>query len=308
MMEIEPIVEVENLRVLFGDFCAVNNVSFSVPSGEIFGFLGVNGAGKTTTIRVLCGLLNATSGKVRIDGVEFLPGKENIIKGKVGYMSQKFTLYDDLSIDENLEFAASLREIPPSVYRSRKKELMDFIGFNQDSRQLVGSLSGGIKQEIALVASMLHDPIIIFLDEPTAGVAPVARQKFWDLIKRLSAGGKTIFVTTHYMDEAENCQRIALMQAGEIIALDTPQNLKDKTYSRKIYSLTVKDDEGRKFLRANAKKLFSMFSLYGARYHVIAANEKEEESVLKNLESYCSAVPVTPSLEDVFVRLVEGDN
>ncbi|MDR2268091.1 MAG: ABC transporter ATP-binding protein [Holosporaceae bacterium] len=303
-----PIVNVENLYVAFGDFYAVNNVSFSVYRGEIFGFLGVNGAGKTTTIRVLCGLLNATSGKVWIDGAEFLPGKENIIKSKVGYMSQKFTLYDDLSINENLEFAASLREIPQDIYEAQKKKLLDFIGFNKDVHQLAGNLSGGIKQEIALVAAILHNPSIIFLDEPTAGVAPVSRQKFWNLIRQLSRGGKTIFVTTHYMDEAENCERVALMRSGEIVAMDTPQNLKNTTYHRKIYLLTIKNKEALDFLRANARKLFSMFSPYGARYHVILADEKKEKSTLQNLKEYCDAVPISPSLEDVFVELVEGDN
>jgi ABC-2 type transport system ATP-binding protein len=303
-----PIVVVENLCVVFGKFHAVKNVSFSVSRGEIFGFLGVNGAGKTTTIRVLCGLLNATSGKVRVDGEEFLPGKENIIKSKVGYMSQKFTLYDDLSVDENLEFASSLREIPSDVYKNRRAELMSFIGFDQDTRQMVGNLSGGIKQEVALVASILHNPPVVFLDEPTAGVAPVSRQKFWDLIRRLADDGKTIFVTTHYMDEAENCGRVAMMRAGEIVALDTPQNLKNTTYNRKIYSLTVKDNDSRDFLRKHAEEFFSMFSPYGARYHAIMANEGEEEAVLQNLKKYCDATLISPSLEDVFVKLVEGDS
>jgi ABC-2 type transport system ATP-binding protein len=303
-----PIVDVENLCVVFGKFHAVNNVSFSVNRGEIFGFLGVNGAGKTTTIRVLCGLLSATSGKVIIDGTEFLPGKENVIKSKVGYMSKKFTLYDDLSVDENLEFAASLRKIPSNVYKKRKTELLNFIGFNRDTREMAGSLSGGVKQEIALVASILHDPPVVFLDEPTAGVAPISRQKFWDLIRQLAGSGKTIFVTTQYMDEAENCGRVALMRAGEIIALDTPQNLKNTTYNRKIYSLTVKDNDARNFLRAQAKKLFAMFSPYGARYRVITLDEKEEESVLQNLGKYCDVSLISPSLEDVFVKLVEGDN
>jgi ABC-2 type transport system ATP-binding protein len=301
------IVNVENLCVAFGNFYAVTNVSFSVTRGEIFGFLGVNGAGKTTTIRVLCGLLNATSGRVFIDGAEFLPGKENIIKSKVGYMSQKFTLYDDLSVDENLEFAASLREIPREIYENRKTELLSFIGFDQDTRQMAGNLSGGTKQEVALVAAILHDPPIVFLDEPTAGVAPISRQKFWDLIRQLSRNGKTIFVTTHYMDEAENCERVALMRAGKMVALDTPQNLKSSTYSRNIYSLTLKDRKARDFLRTNAEKLFLMFSPYGARYHVIVADEEREKSILQDLKKYCTAVQIAPSLEDVFVKLVEGE-
>lgn len=302
-----PIVNVENLDVTFGTFNAVKNVSFSVSAGEIFGFLGANGAGKTTTIRVLCGLLPASHGNVYIDGVQFTKGRENLIKEKVGYMSQKFTLYDDLTIEENLQFTAALRKIDQSTYEQRKAELLNFINFDSDTLQIVADLPGGIKQEIALVASLLHDPKIIFLDEPTAGVSSVSRDRFWNLIKQLSNAGKTIFVTTHYMDEAENCHRIALMRSGELIALDTPQNLKANTYKQSIYSITPHDSNSRKYLTDHAQELFEMFAPYGLHYHAIIARNLDEKKTICDLQKYGAVTRILPSLEDVFIKLVEGD-
>ena len=306
-MSDSPIVEVNHLFVIFGKFHAVKDVSFSVGAGEVFGFLGANGAGKTTTIRVLCGLLQASSGEVVIDGVKFTAGKEDLIKAKVGYMSQKFTLYDDLSIEENLRFSASLRKLNEDIYQQRRRKLLDFIGFDSDMNQMAAELPGGIKQEIALMASLLHDPKIIFLDEPTAGVSSVARSRFWSLINQLSKSGKTVFVTTHYMDEAENCHRIALMRSGELIALDTPENLKKNTYKQNIYSITPNDVGARKFLQSNSEKFFSMFAPYGLHYHVIISENLNEREVTQNLLRYGSIEKISPSLEDVFIKLVEGD-
>lgn len=300
------IVSVDNLSVVFGDFHAVKNLSFSVKSGEIFGFLGANGAGKTTTIRVLCGLLVPTSGEVVIDSEKCIVGKESIIKQKVGYMSQKFTLYDDLTVGENLSFAAALRQIPSRIYQKRCKKLFEFIGFDRKTNIIVANLPSGLKQEIALVASMLHDPNIIFLDEPTAGVAPVARARFWHLIKQLSYNGKTIFVTTHYMDEAENCHRIALMRSGELIALDSPKNLKQETYTDQIYHITAKDKASQEALIEKSSKYFSMFEPYGRHFHVIIKNELKKEDVVNSLSKFCDIEKINPSLEDVFVKLIEG--
>ena len=306
-MSDSPIVEVNHLFVTFGKFHAVKDVSFSVGAGEVFGFLGANGAGKTTTIRVLCGLLQASSGEVVIDGIKFTAGKEDLIKAKVGYMSQKFTLYDDLSIEENLRFSASLRKLDENIYQQRRRNLLDFIGFDSDMNQMAAELPGGIKQEIALMASLLHDPKIVFLDEPTAGVSSVARSRFWSLINQLSKSGKTVFVTTHYMDEAENCHRIALMRSGELIALDTPENLKKNTYKQNIYSITPNDAGARKFLQSNSEKFFSMFAPYGLHYHVIVSENLNEREVTQNLRQYGSIEKISPSLEDVFIKLVEGD-
>jgi ABC-2 type transport system ATP-binding protein len=222
-------------------------------------------------------------------------------------MSQKFTLYDDLTVDENLSFAASLRQIPEEIFQKRKSELLGFINFDSACDVVVSKLPGGTKQEIALVTSLLHDPLIVFLDEPTAGVAPVARAKFWGLIKQLSGLGKTIFVTTHYMDEAENCDRVAFMRSGELIALDTPNNLKNNTYKEQIYLITANDKEGDLELDKISDKYFSMFEVYGQHYHAILKSEIEDkEAVLNEVSKFCEVKKIQPSLEDVFVKLVEG--
>ncbi|MGE5085814.1 MAG: ABC transporter ATP-binding protein [Bacillota bacterium] len=222
-------VEAQNLSVKYGDFYAVRDVSFSVEKGEIFGFLGANGAGKTTTIRVLCGLLLPTEGVVQVAGVDVLRDPFEV-KKRVGYMSQKFTLYDDMTIAENLEFTASLRKMERGAFETQKERLLHFIKFRSDEHAMVRDLSGGIKQQVSLVSAILHDPEVIFLDEPTAGVSPAYRMRFWSLIRELAAVGKTVFVTTHYMDEAEQCGRIALMRDGGLIALDTPQQLKRNNF------------------------------------------------------------------------------
>ncbi len=225
-------VEVKNLSVQYGDFFAVKDISFAVDRGEIFGFLGANGAGKTTTIRVLCGLLIPSEGQAFVEGIN---AQEDslAVKKKVGYMSQKFTLYDDMTVAENLSFTASLRKLERAVFLKQKEMLLDFIRFNQSANAMVRDLPGGVKQQVSLVASLLHDPDVVFLDEPTAGVSPAYRQRFWDLIRQLAAAQKTVFVTTHYMDEAEQCSRIALMRSGELIALDSPENLKKQNFPKK---------------------------------------------------------------------------
>ncbi len=298
----ECIVKVEELCVQFGDFFAVKNVSFDVNKGEIFGFLGANGAGKTTTIRVLCGLLNPTSGTVLIDNIELIKGKENLIKQKVGYMSQRFTLYDGISIEENMDFAASLRHLDPEDYITQRNNLLDFIDFKEDLSTIVKDLPGGIKQEIALCVALIHNPMIVFLDEPTAGVAPAARFRFWKLIKELSNRGKTVFVTTHYMDEAENCGRIALMRSGELIALDSPQNLKTKTFTKQLYNLNPKNSN----YKFQDTSYFELLEPYGQHYHAIFKDENltNSSSLLKDFD----IEKINPSLEDVFIRLVEGQN
>lgn len=299
-----PIVDVKNLSVIFGDFYAVRDVSFSVGAGEIFGFLGANGAGKTTTIRVLCGLLLASRGTVVIDGEKLVPGNENAVKQRVGYMSQRFTLYDELSVRENFDFAASLRQLPADKYIAQRDKLLKFIGFNYDLKTVVRNLPGGIKQEVALCVALLHDPKIIFLDEPTAGVAPVARQRFWTLIKRLAKEGKTIFVTTHYMDEAENCHRVALMRAGELIAVDSPAKLKKKTFGTSLYNFTPR--------RSGAKlppaKILDICEPYGLHYHIRFHDDVDAAVQIQKYKRDFDIESISPSLEDVFIRLVEGDN
>jgi ABC-2 type transport system ATP-binding protein len=223
-------LEIKNLVIKFGSFIAVNNISFSVSSGEIFGFLGANGAGKTTAIRALCGLLNPSSGSISINGRELI-GDNLWLKKNIGYMSQKFTLYQDLTVKENILFSAALYNMSRNDGLERMRLLFKYTAFDKDENETVKNLSGGSKQIVSLCACLLHNPSIIFLDEPTAGISPSSRLLFWNLIRKLSKDGKTVFVTTHYMDEAENCFRIAFMQSGKIIALDTPQNLKEAANS-----------------------------------------------------------------------------
>lgn len=299
-----PIVDVHNLSVKFGDFYAVKNISFAVSSGEIFGFLGANGAGKTTTIRVLCGLLPASEGEVFIDGVKFVAGKENLIKQKVGYMSQRFTLYDDLSIKENMDFAAGIRRLNKHEYEQQRQKLLDFIDFKQNLSTVVKDLPDGVKQEIALCQALLHNPKIVFLDEPTAGVAPSARFRFWQLIRALADSGKTIFVTTHYMDEAENCGRIALMRSGELIENDSPAKLKAKTFSRQMHNLTPLSSGAKLPNRAD----FAVWEPYGQHYHAVFKDDAAEARLLSELKQSYNVEKISPSLEDVFIRVVEGAN
>ncbi len=241
----DNIIEVENLTIAFGGFKAVDDITFSVQKGEIFGFLGANGAGKTTTIRTLCGILNPTAGAVRVGG-EDVSKSTALLKPRIGYMSQKFTLYPDLSIAENMAFAGSLYNLPSNLINDRAGELFKLINLTSPSATVVKNLPGGIKQMVALCATLLHQPDLIFLDEPTAGASPQTRADFWALIKQLAGAGKTVFVTTHYMDEAEYCGRIALMDKGKIIALDSPAGLKQKYAASTLDDVFIKALEGGK--------------------------------------------------------------
>jgi len=300
------LIEVKHLSVRFGDFTAVRDVSFSVAAGEVFGFLGANGAGKTTTIRVLCGLLPPSDGHVAIDGYGYEQGVDRI-KAKVGYMSQKFTLYDDLTVEENLDFVASLRKLARARYRARRGELLEFIAFRRPLNTMVRDLPGGIKQQVSLAAAVLHDPEIVFLDEPTAGVTPAARQRFWALIRQLADAGKTVFVTTHYMDEAEQCGRIALMRSGEIIALDSPAALKQATFPHGVYELTPRATlRGELVTRLQQPQAGFAIQPYGRRYHALVRDPAAWRSAQTWIDTDFTVRAVNPSLEDVFIERVEG--
>ncbi len=299
-------VEVLDLSVRFGDFFAVNRISFTVRRGEIFGFLGANGAGKTTTIRVLCGLLPPSDGTVRVAGVSIEDG-EQAIKARVGYMSQKFTLYNDMTVEENLVFTASLRKLDKAVYEARRRELFEFISFDRSLNTIVRDLSGGTKQQVSLAAALLHDPEIIFLDEPTAGVTPASRSRFWKLIRQLAGRSKTVFVTTHYMDEAEQCDRIALMREGRIIALDSPEGLKAAAFSTPMLEFDPRVPLTFAEVSRMAKHaVFLFFEPYGLRFHAAIRSEIEWERVKSGFEEKFSIRRIKPSLEDVFIRTVEG--
>ena len=216
-----PAVLTRDLTRRFGDVTAVRGLTLSIDQGEVFGLLGPNGSGKTTTIRMLCGLLEPTSGMVTVAGVD-VQAEPDRIKERIGYMSQKFGLYEDLTVAENLDFYAGIYGIKNATRGARLAEVVGFLGLGERLPQLVGTLSGGWKQRLALGCAMLHRPPVLFLDEPTAGVDPAARRRFWDTIKTLATEGTTVIVTTHYMDEAERCGRIALMSRGHLIALGTP--------------------------------------------------------------------------------------
>ncbi|MGB7529391.1 ABC transporter ATP-binding protein [Sphingobacterium cellulitidis] len=224
-MDREIVIKTDKLTKKFGDFIATNAISFEVYKGEIFGFLGANGAGKTTAMKMLCGLSKPSSGEASIAGFDIYKQTEEI-KKNIGYMSQKFSLYEDLSVNENIDFFAGIYGLSNKELKTKKAVLLQTLGLESEAKKLVGSLPLGWKQKLAFSVAIIHDPKIVFLDEPTGGVDPVTRRQFWDLIYAASANGITVFVTTHYMDEAEYCNRISMMVDGEIKALDSPINLK----------------------------------------------------------------------------------
>ena len=222
-----PAVTLRNLTKRFGDFVAVSGISLDVARGEIFGFLGPNGAGKSTTIRMLCGLLSPSEGTGTVAGFDVLTQTEGI-KANIGYMSQKFSLYEDLTVEENIDFYAGIYGIPRVKRAERKAWVIQMAGLEEQRGMRCGTLSGGVKQRLALGCAVLHEPPVLFLDEPTSGVDPISRRAFWDLIYDMSSRGVTVFVTTHYMEEAEYCDRLGLVYAGRLIALGTPSELKGK--------------------------------------------------------------------------------
>src|SRR3990170_2744425 len=226
-------VEVEDLVKVFGNFLAVDHIRFQVEKGEIFGFLGPNGAGKSTTIRMLCGLLMPTGGKGRVAGFNLMESPESI-KGVIGYMSQKFSLYEDLTVIENLHFFGGIYGLSGPLQRGREEDVLEMIGLRDLRDRMTRTLAVGWKQRLALGCAILHKPSILFLDEPTSGVDPISRRNFWGLIQQMGEEGVTTFVTTHYMDEAEYCGRLALIYQGRIVALGTPSELKLKTLSQGV--------------------------------------------------------------------------
>jgi ABC-2 type transport system ATP-binding protein len=238
-------VEVDNLVKRFGDFTAVDHISLRVRRGEIFGFLGPNGAGKSTAIRILCGLLSPTSGTALVGGIDVSRDPETI-RQNIGYMSQKFSLYDDLTVEENLDFFGGVYGVPAERRLEREEFVLRMAGLTEQRSRMTHLLAGGWKQRLALGCAILHEPPILFLDEPTSGVDPIARREFWDLIYQLSEAGHTIFVTTHYMDEAEYCHRLALMYDGKIVAMDTPAALMQaagKESMEEVFVSTIEEEE-----------------------------------------------------------------
>ena len=227
MIEQENVIVAEGLTKMFGDFTAVNAISFEVKKGEIFGFLGANGAGKTTAMKMLIGISTPTSGEAEVAHFNIYSNAEDI-KKNIGYMSQKFALYDDLTVRENITFFGGIYGLKRSVIKKKSEKLINELGLQEVAKDLVGSLPLGWKQKIAFSVALLHEPKIIFLDEPTGGVDPITRRQFWEMIYKTAHNGTTVFVTTHYMDEAEYCDRVSIMVNGKIEALDTPKKLKEQ--------------------------------------------------------------------------------
>ena len=302
-------VSVRDLERRFGSFIAVNRVSFDVARGEIFGFLGPNGAGKSTTIRMLCGLLAPTSGSGTVAGFDIRTQSE-AIKANIGYMSQKFSLYDDLTVEENINFYSGIYKIPKGKKAERKEWVIEMAGLREHRHSRTSTLSGGWKQRLALGCAILHEPPIIFLDEPTSGVDPISRRQFWDLIYELSEKGVTIFVTTHYMEEAEYCDRLGLIYRGELIAIDTPEGLKTEHMKDDVLEVHSSRPQEAMDLIADLAEVKEV-ALFGKKLHVVTeSREKATRSIEETLSGQGFSVekiePTRPSMEDVFVSLIEG--
>jgi ABC-2 type transport system ATP-binding protein len=301
-----PVLDVQGLTKRFDHFTAVDHVTFTVQQGEVLGYLGPNGSGKTTTIRMLCGLLTPTEGTARILGMDVVKNSE-AIKPHIGYMSQKFSLYDELTVRENLEFYAGVYEIPLATEKDRIQEVLHIAGLDQRTRSLTSSLSGGWRQRLALGCAMLHRPPLLFLDEPTSGVDPVARREFWDLIYQFASQGTTVFITTHYMDEAEHCSRVGFMYRSKLLALDSPSALKSTYLSGAAWDLDTNPLlEAVEYL--SGLEGVAQASLHGDRAHVTINPQRwTPQSLTKALSekniSVASVETVESTLEDVFTLL-----
>ncbi|HEY0590578.1 MAG TPA: ABC transporter ATP-binding protein [Thermoanaerobaculia bacterium] len=304
----ETVVAVENLTRRFGAFTAVDSISFEVRQGEVFGFLGPNGAGKTTTIKILTGLQLPTSGRATVAGFDVATESEEI-KARVGYMSQLFSLYSDLTVEENIAFFSGLYSVPKARRAERRDWVLSMANLEASRSRLVRELSLGWKQRLALGCAVLHEPPILFLDEPTSGVDPLSRRAFWDLIYTMAAAGTTVFVTTHYMEEAEYCDRLALMNRGRLIALDAPSAIRERL-TAPILEAAISEPLRALELIEKAPGV-SRAALYGRAVHAVVGEERAGTDAIRGaLESNGIAVRsirrIDPSLEDVFVALVEA--
>jgi ABC-2 type transport system ATP-binding protein len=301
-------IVVSHLTRRFGEFVAVDDVSFEVGQGEIFGFLGANGAGKSTTIRMLCGLLRPTSGSATVSGIDVATDPEGV-KLRIGYMSQRFSLYEALTVDQNIRFFGGVYGIEGERFAARRAFVLEMAGLTGRDKTLTRELAGGWRQRLALGCAILHEPPVVFLDEPTGGVDPVSRRQFWRLIDHLSQQGTTVLVTTHYLDEAEHCHRIAVMNAGRLAALGTTRELKQVFADRTI--VEVQAGSAVAAMRAlDAMPQVEKTSLFGTAVHaVLRSTDADPAGVAEGLAaagvSAGSVVRVEPSLEDVFLDLVE---
>ncbi|MEI7811230.1 MAG: ABC transporter ATP-binding protein [Ignavibacteria bacterium] len=301
-------IEVTNLTKKFGKFVSVDDISFNVKQGEIFGFLGANGAGKSTTIRMLCGIIEPTSGDASVGGFS-IKNQPDKVKTQIGYMSQKFSLYNDLTVEENINFFGGVYGLSNHKLEERKKWALRVASLEGKEKILTQSLPGGIKQRLALSTAVIHEPKIVFLDEPTSGVDPISRRNFWDLINELSSQGITVFVTTHYLEEAEFCNNIILINAGKIIAEGNPKELKTNYLRSTI--LEIECDRVVNAMEALEKEKFvDEVSIFGNNMHIavndLYTGEEQIKSILmkKELISVKRIDKIVPTLEDVFIHLL----
>ena len=301
-------IEVRGLTRKFGAFVAVNDLSFTVGQGEVFGFLGANGAGKSTTIRMLCGLLKPTRGTAIVGGVDVRRDPEGV-KRRIGYMSQKFSLYEALTVDQNISFFGGIYGLSGDRLADRRQFVLEMAGLVGRERTLTSQLPGGWRQRLALGCAILHEPPIVFLDEPTGGVDPLSRRRFWDLIGDLSQRGVTVLVTTHYLDEAEHCHRLAIIQAGRLAAIGTANELKQVFASRPIVEINASHPvEAMRLL--DGLPAVEKTSLFGTSVHAVLRSQATAPAALADTLRAAglevnSIGPVSPSLEDVFLDVVE---
>ena len=304
------VIEVEQLTKRFGNFTAVDHINFSVKQGEIFGFLGANGAGKSTTIRMLCALLTSTEGTARVGGYD-INTQPTKVKESIGYMSQKFSLYDDLTVEENIEFFGRVYSLSRRELSERKEWVLSMANLHGRERSITKTLSGGWKQRLALGCAVLHRPRIVFLDEPTSGVDPVMRRKFWELINDMSSEGITVMVTTHFLEEAEYCNDIILINAGTIIASGSPKELKQNYIQHPI--LEVQCSNVVEAMEKISDEPWALeTSVFGTYLHVNVQNEADGIEKIKQVLSnqnidILGIERITPSLEDVFIYLLERE-
>lgn len=297
-----PAIETRDLTRVFGEFVAVNKVSLTIDAGEVCGFLGPNGAGKSTLVRMLCGILTPSSGTGSVLGYDLLRQSEQI-KGRIGYMSQKFGLYQDLTARENLEFYAGLYGVARPERKKRVSEMMALSGLEGSEDRLVANLSSGWRQRLALGCALISRPAVVFLDEPTSGVSPTSRRSFFNIIQQLANEGTTVIVTTHFMDEAERCNRIAFMSQGCLMALDTPRNLKSSTLQGHLVELEIPGAIERITSIENLPYVKEC-SLHGPLLHVLLQSQRDAGELAR----FVGAEPrtITPSLEDVFIALAKN--
>jgi len=297
------IVKAENLYKNYGGINAVNGISIAVEKGELFGFVGPDGAGKTTTLRIFCGLIPDFSGNASIFAKDIIRNRREI-QEKIGYLSQKFSLYTDLTVDENIEFFAEIHNV--SDFCSRREQLLEFTRLREFRNRLTEKLSGGMKQKLALACSLIHKPEILFLDEPTAGVDPVSRRDFWKILSLLQKEGMTVLMSTPYLDEAERCNRVALIHLGKIIAVDTPANVKNSIHKK---VLEIVCTPARKAYRVLKENFGSELQLFGDRINILVGKESQNEGKIseyvinQGIQIIDSRI-ISPTLENVFIHMI----